>query len=623
MLKPHVMEITVEGDAITEDELNDGSWTAFEAQRKYSRRNTSAATPSANCTEGASPEETAKKPPRYRARQPTLPRHRPLPKLPEEHLKVVIRPQGAINMRYCGSAAVLQAVCAAIDADAEDVLKNDQIRVHRINNTVIISTPSLARAQAYKDINSLKFDGQDYRMLTYVPAPDNSSRGVFYHAWSGEGDAKIYKELQERNPELKLAGARRLGSSRHVLITVAEATLPAYVRYFGDTHDVYPFRERVEACFNCRKTGHRTDVCPLPRRVRCRRCGSVEHETPPPGTPATCWARCIVCHGGHPTGARTCRYRFYEQFQGKSTTRNTEATSKWKEPTETPFMEVSNTEDGNTAYRDALCRSRPVTRNINQGASGARTNSAHHRSGSRHRSNSRPRGDNRQRPASMTEKDQEPGKSVLRQPSTPDDAARGRRPEDTQVRELAAEIRNLKKQLAITNDKLAAANEEIKFLKSKQTKITTTPPATREILACVRKDDSQDMEVVEGRNPKRKLVEPTSMAAPDTSGPTTLTKRMDKLEEFLNNFVQEVDNRMQVMQETMQKGIETCMVLIAKQSSATQTGHSSKEVQPSAAVIALTPNPPAKSNNMKGLKMVTSFPTRAEPYAKGNDGGIN
>ncbi|KAH7966333.1 hypothetical protein HPB49_015338 [Dermacentor silvarum] len=395
MLKPHVMEITVEGDAITEDELNDGSWTAFEAQRKYSRRNTSAATPSANCTEGASPEETAKKPPRYRARQPTLPRHRPLPKLPEEHLK------------------------------------------------------------------------------------------------------------------------------------------------------------------------------------------------------------------------------------GKSTTRNTEATSNWKEPTETPFMEVSNTEDGNTAYRDALCRSRPVTRNINQGASGARTNSAHHRSGSRHRSNSRPRGDNRQRPASMTEKDQEPGKSVLRQPSTPDDAERGRRPEDTQVRELAAEIRNLKKELAITNDKLAAANEEIKFLKSKQTKITTTPPATREILACVRKDDSQDMEVVEGRNPKRKLVEPTSMAAPDTSGPTTLTKRMDKLEEFLNNFVQEVDNLMQVIQETMQKAIETCMVLIAKQSSATQTGHSSKEVQPSAAVIALTPNPPAKSNNMKGLKMVTSFPTRAEPYAKGNDGGIN
>ncbi|KAH7978919.1 hypothetical protein HPB49_007429 [Dermacentor silvarum] len=436
MLKPHVMEITVEGDAITEDELNDGSWTAFEAQRKYSRRNTSAATPSANCTEGASPEETAKKPPRYRARQPTLPRRRPLPKLPEEHLKVVIRPQGAINMRDCGSAAVLQAVCAAIDADAEDVLKNDQIR-------------------------------------------------------------------------------------------------------------------------------------------------------------------------------------------GKSTTRNTEATSKWNEPTETPFMEVSNTEDGNTAYRDALCRSRPVTRKINQGASGARTNSAHHRSGSRHRSNSRPRGDNRQRPASMTEKDQEPGKSVLRQPSTPDDAERGRRPEDTQVRELAAEIRNLKKQLAITNDKLAAANEEIKFLKSKQTKITTTPPATREILVCVRKDDSQAMEVVEGRNPKRKLVEPTSMAAPDTSGPTTLTKRMDKLEEFLNNFVQEVDNRMQVMQETMQKGIETCMVLIAKQSSATQTGHSSKEVQPSAAVIALTPNPPAKSNNMKGLKMVTSFPTRAEPYAKGNDGGIN
>ncbi|KAH7949689.1 hypothetical protein HPB49_013937 [Dermacentor silvarum] len=103
----------------------------------------------------------------------------PLPKLPEEHLKVVMHPQGAINMRDCGSAAVLQAVCAAIDADAEDVLKNDQIRVHRINNTVIISTPSFARARAHKAIRSLMFGGQHHRMLNYVPAPDNSTRGVY------------------------------------------------------------------------------------------------------------------------------------------------------------------------------------------------------------------------------------------------------------------------------------------------------------------------------------------------------------------------------------------------------------------------------------------------------------
>ncbi|KAH7959225.1 hypothetical protein HPB49_009421 [Dermacentor silvarum] len=37
-----------------------------------------------------------------------------------------------------------------------------------------------------------------------------------------------------------------------------------------------------------------------------------------------------------------------------------------------------------------------------------------------------------------------------------------------------------------------------------QTKTTIATPATREILACVGKEDSQDMEVVEGRKPKRK-----------------------------------------------------------------------------------------------------------------------
>ncbi|KAH7934460.1 hypothetical protein HPB52_025709 [Rhipicephalus sanguineus] len=49
--------------------------------------------------------------------------------------------------------------------------------------------------------------------------------------------------------------------------------LPRWILYHGVYIRLYPFYPRVEACFNCRKVGHRTDVCPHPKRNRCSRCG--------------------------------------------------------------------------------------------------------------------------------------------------------------------------------------------------------------------------------------------------------------------------------------------------------------------------------------------------------------
>lgn len=79
-----------------------------------------------------------------------------------------------------------------------------------------------------------------------------------------------------------------------------------------------PFRARVEACFNCQRAGHRTDVCPQERNARCKRCGDESHVTPECGTKPTCEARCIVCKRGHPTGGRNCKFKYYSQMQPKS-----------------------------------------------------------------------------------------------------------------------------------------------------------------------------------------------------------------------------------------------------------------------------------------------------------------
>ncbi|KAH7964167.1 hypothetical protein HPB51_027595 [Rhipicephalus microplus] len=110
-------------------------------------------------------------------------------------------------------------------------------------------------------------------VATYVPAPDDSIGGVAYKAYTNETDRDLQAQLMKKNPDILIVNARRLGSSKHLVITFAGHKLPATVRFRCCTLEVHPFRERPEACFNCRKLGHHTDVCPLPCLgiPKCRR----------------------------------------------------------------------------------------------------------------------------------------------------------------------------------------------------------------------------------------------------------------------------------------------------------------------------------------------------------------
>ncbi|KAH6936413.1 hypothetical protein HPB50_016785 [Hyalomma asiaticum] len=154
----------------------------------------------------------------------------------------------------------------------------------------------------------------------YVPAPDDSIRGLVYKAYTNETDHDINEEISRKNPQLPIVSARRLGNSRHFVITFAGKDLPSSIRYRCFNLNVYPFRDRPEACFNCRKLGHRTDICPQPRppTPRCRRCGE-QHSPPPEGEKPTCVPLCVVCHGQHPTGSRSCKRRFIQPKQTKRT----------------------------------------------------------------------------------------------------------------------------------------------------------------------------------------------------------------------------------------------------------------------------------------------------------------
>ncbi|KAH8019226.1 hypothetical protein HPB51_018453 [Rhipicephalus microplus] len=190
----------------------------------------------------------------------------------------------------------------------------DTVRIHPVNNTFTLSVADSARAQAYLRITSLTVSGNTFTVHLYAPPPDDALRGILYHAFDDFTDQAILEDLQASNPTLSVVGGRRMGKAPHILVTLMEPKLPRWIFYHGVQLRLLPFRNKVEACYNCRSTGHRTDVCPKPRQERCHRCGAA-HPTPPEGSPPTCNPRCIVCNGNHSTYSSNCKHRYVQRPQ--------------------------------------------------------------------------------------------------------------------------------------------------------------------------------------------------------------------------------------------------------------------------------------------------------------------
>lgn len=259
-------------------------------------------------------------------------------------------------------------------------------------------------------------------MAVYATAPNNSVRGIIFNAHSFESDDQIFNELRARNPTVYIVSTQRLGKTRHFVLTIAGHTLPKHVRYHAFTLLIFPFRERVEACFNCRQTGHRTDVCPKSKQHNCRRCGE-SHPQPTDSKELTCPAQCVVCKGGHLTGSRNCKYRFLK----KKLPGNDKSTDK-----ATQHLSDSQTEGTTTDIKNCQEFFPPL--------GGRSTIAPGPQNGARSRSPSRTRDYRNRLPAVP------PAKSVAwltdkqRQPQT--------QPfENQQVRELAEQVKLLQQQL--------------------------------------------------------------------------------------------------------------------------------------------------------------------------------
>ncbi|KAL1439142.1 hypothetical protein MTO96_036227 [Rhipicephalus appendiculatus] len=104
------MEYTVDGEDIDPVDLNDGTWKhpkrstdPLDLQKRFGRKKTDISEPTVELgVAGASA------PAKRKERPLRLPRRKPMPRLPEEDYKIVLRPKCAVDLTSIGLTALLE-----------------------------------------------------------------------------------------------------------------------------------------------------------------------------------------------------------------------------------------------------------------------------------------------------------------------------------------------------------------------------------------------------------------------------------------------------------------------------------------------------------------------------------
>ncbi|KAH7946742.1 hypothetical protein HPB52_003965 [Rhipicephalus sanguineus] len=144
-----------------------------------------------------------------------------------------------------------------------------------------------------------------YPVAAYIAPPPSAVRGVISQAYWEEISEQMLQDLQTRNPDADIIAARRMGRTLSILITFAHGPVPHTIRYMSVVHRCTQYKGSLDACTNCRRPGHRYDVCPHPKSGLCSRCGDKHERQDVP----SCIPSCILCGGQHLTGTGSCKAR--------------------------------------------------------------------------------------------------------------------------------------------------------------------------------------------------------------------------------------------------------------------------------------------------------------------------
>ncbi|KAL1419587.1 hypothetical protein MTO96_025250 [Rhipicephalus appendiculatus] len=314
------MEETVDDETTDQQDCHSGEWqTVLHAYRNRAPDSNPASKPLSaasvpaqrNASNARAPPDAASASARTTSKEATqllrttravVQKSKQLAALPAGTIRVVFRPRGGLFLEKHPAASLLQALRTTVTGA---LLGELHIRVHPTNNTFTVATAEEATALALVKVQEITVDGKQYPIAAYIAAPPAAVRGVISRAYWNETPEQILSDLRYRNPDANIIAARRMGKSSSILITFASGPVPHTIKYMCVVHRCTKYKGSPDACTNCRKPGHRHDVCPPPKKSGlCPRCGEKHDKQETPCTPT-----CILCGGNHLTGTGSCKAR--------------------------------------------------------------------------------------------------------------------------------------------------------------------------------------------------------------------------------------------------------------------------------------------------------------------------
>lgn len=283
-----------------------------------------------------------------------------MPPLPREEIKIVIRPQGGLNILKIGAPTVTTAIFASAKI-AKEESTDDTVCPNPRQNIVVVSTPRRINADRYCRMRQLRIAEKDYEVNAYEAAPDNTAKGVIRGIPIEDGPEELDRKIvNSRNP-MALA-AKRIGSTTTVIVAFDGLKVPNLVRYGATLLRCTLYRKHIDVCYKCGRLGHRMDVCPDPNNKICRGCGL---RNPDQGH--QCIPKCNLCGGAHMTADKTCRARYKTPYLVRR--RRWEKQAEQSQPLATDFPPMERRSRSRSRGRSrsrsrskARCRSRSTSR---------------------------------------------------------------------------------------------------------------------------------------------------------------------------------------------------------------------------------------------------------------------
>ncbi|KAH9370627.1 hypothetical protein HPB48_008729 [Haemaphysalis longicornis] len=212
--------------------------------------------------------KNAKKETQKRVNYP-IKRRQPLTRLPMSDYKIIYRTGRRPGLSPVNGGMLLQTVCRCADVDF-----------------------AIARTQD----------------KAYVAAPDDAIKGIIYNAVYDQTQDEIFEDIINLNKSRKLHNCRCQATRQN-------QEVPREIIFFGSIYTCYPFKAKVETCFNCRRAGHREDVCPKEKTGLCRRCGEQHPVKEQPGLHTQMHP--VQWRSFHGHQEMQAAFRETRQFQGK------------------------------------------------------------------------------------------------------------------------------------------------------------------------------------------------------------------------------------------------------------------------------------------------------------------